>query len=83
MNRPGQDIPKLSLAAAVELRRIYCKHVEQTLPTRETRELLAGGFIAGHFAGEPERFVVEAVTPVGLAAIQQHEAAADVESVAI
>lgn len=68
------DVPKLSLSAAVELRRIYCKRIVETLPTRETRELVEGGFIAGRFVAEPERFVVEQVTPIGVAALETHEA---------
>lgn len=70
----AHDVPKLSLSAAVELRRIYCKHVVETLPTRETRELVEGGYIAGHFVDAPERFVVEQVTPIGVAALETHEA---------
>ena len=69
----GSDVPKLSLSAANELRRIYVKHVVETLPTPEARELLASGFIVGRFVEEPVRFVVEAVTPSGVAALETYE----------
>ena len=73
MGMMERDVPKLSLSAAVELRRIYCKRVSETMPTQETRELVAGGYIAGRFVEEPERFVVEQVTPIGVAALETHE----------
>lgn len=69
-----QDVPSLSLSAAVELRRIYCKRVGETMPTPETRELLDGGFIKGHLVAEPTRIVVEAVTARGVAALETREA---------
>jgi hypothetical protein len=69
-----RDVPKLSIAAAIELRRIYVKHVAETLPTPETKELVAGGYISGRYVSEPERFVVEAVTPIGKAALDTREA---------
>lgn len=76
----GNDhpVPSLSVPALHELRRIHCKHLLEVFASPETMELYERGCIAGRFAKSPgtERaasFIVEAVTPLGLAALQKHE----------
>lgn len=71
-------VPNLSVQALHELRRIHCKHLLEVFASPETRELFERGYIAGRFkaAAESERpasFIVEAVTPLGLAALQKYE----------
>lgn len=71
-------IPSLSVPALHELRRIYCKHLLEVFASPETQELYERGFVKGRFARAPgaERptsFIVEAVTPLGLAALQESE----------
>jgi hypothetical protein len=71
-------IPSLSAPALHELRRIYCKHLLEVFASPETQELYERGLVAGHFARAPgaERptsFIVEAVTPLGLATLQELE----------
>lgn len=70
--------PSLSVPALHELRRIYCKHLLEVFASPEMQELYERGFVKGRFAHAPgtERptsFIVEAVTPLGLAALQEHE----------
>lgn len=76
----GNDrpIPSLSVPALHELRRIHCKHLLEVFASPETQELYQHGCITGRFAKSPgteraESFIVEAVTPLGLATLQQHE----------
>jgi hypothetical protein len=71
-------IPSLSVPALQELRRIYCKHLLEVFASAETQELFERGCITGRFAQPPgdERptsFIVEAVTPLGVAALEQTE----------
>ena len=71
-------IQSLSVPELHELRRIYCKHLLQVFASPETHELFARGFIKGHFEQPPgtERptcFIVEAVTPLGIAALDDCE----------
>jgi hypothetical protein len=73
---PG--IPSLSTSALQELRRIYCKHLLEVFASAETQELYERGCIKGRFAQSPgaERptsFIVEAVTPVGIAVLEERE----------
>jgi hypothetical protein len=57
-----------------ELRRIYCKHLLEVFASPETQELYDLGCITGRYAGAERRgFIVEAVTSVGLAALDAHE----------
>jgi hypothetical protein len=72
------SIPSLSVPALQELRRIYCKHLLEVFASVETQELFDRGCITGRFAQPPgnERptsFIVEAVTPLGIAALEQRE----------
>ena len=76
----GNDhaIPSLSVPALHELRRIHCKHLLEVFASPETQELYERGFIQGRFAKHPgaeraESFIVEAVTPLGLAALEERE----------
>lgn len=72
-----QGIPRLSVPALQELRRIYVKHLLEVFASPETQELYERGCITGRFAqGEADRaksFFVDAVTPLGVAALEQHE----------
>lgn len=64
------------MPALHELRRIYCKHLLEVFATPETQELYERGCIKGTFttSGETARsFVVEAVTPIGVAALEARE----------
>ena len=76
----GNDppIPSLSVPAMHELRRIHSKHLLEVFASRETRELYDRGCITGRFApgADSERagsFIVDAVTPLGLAALHARE----------
>lgn len=71
-------IPSLSVPALHELRRIYCKHLLEVFATPETQELYDRGCITGTFTSAPsgeraQSFVVEGVTPVGIAALEARE----------
>jgi hypothetical protein len=71
-------IPSVSVPALQELRRIYCKHLLEVFASAETQELYDRGCISGRFASAPgtERsttFIVDAVTPVGLAVLDAVE----------
>ncbi len=75
-----QVIPSLSVPALHELRRIHVKHLLEVFASPETRELYERGCIAGRFAksadaDRPTSFIVEAVTPLGLAALNEHDRA--------
>jgi hypothetical protein len=74
----GQPIPSLSVPALQELRRIYCKHLLEVFASAETQELYDSGCIRGRFAAtsgseRPDSFIVEAVTPLGVAALEKVE----------
>lgn len=77
----GDDstIPSLSVPALHELRRIYCKHLLEVFATPETQELFERRCIAGTFTarqpgdGQLASFVVESVTPLGVAALEALE----------
>lgn len=74
----GKPIPSLSIPALQELRRIYCKHLLEVFASQETQELYDRGCITGRFAPSPgtERpttFIVDAVTPVGIAVLEERE----------
>jgi hypothetical protein len=71
-------IPRLSVPALHELRRIYCKHLLEVFASPETQELFTYGCIQGRYAQQPghERpssFIVESVTPLGVAALELGE----------
>jgi hypothetical protein len=69
-------IPRLSVHALHELRRIYCKHLLEVFATSETQELYERGCITGSYtapAEEPRSFVVEGVTPIGIAVLESVE----------
>jgi hypothetical protein len=73
---PG--IPSLSINAVHELRRIYCKHLLEVFASPETQELFERGCITGRFARSadserPQSFIVEQVTPLGVAVLEQLE----------
>ena len=75
-NEPG--IPSLSVNAVHELRRIYCKHLLEVFASPETQELFERGCITGRYAqaadsDRPESFIVEGVTPLGVAVLEQRE----------
>ena len=65
-------VPSLSKSALQELRRIYCKHLLEVFASEETQELYERGCIAGRF--DEKAFIVEAVTPVGRAVLEEHDA---------
>jgi hypothetical protein len=65
-------VPSLSTSALQELRRIYVKHLLEVFASPETQELYERGCITGRF--EQKTFVVEEVTPVGRAALDEHDA---------
>ncbi len=65
-------VPSLSTSALQELRRICVKHLLEVFATPETQELYDQGCIAGRF--DQKAFIVEAVTPVGRAALEAHDA---------
>ena len=69
-------VPRLSVSALQELRRIYCKHLLEVFASNETQELYERGCISGRFSdGEGRRaFIVEAVTPLGVAVLDGSEA---------
>jgi hypothetical protein len=76
----GNDhaIPSLSTPALHELRRIYTKHLLEVFASPETKELFERGCITGHYAKSPEAqhgdsFIVEAVTPLGVAVLEARE----------
>lgn len=59
-----------------ELRRIHCKHLLEVFATPETQELYDRGCIAGSFtlaADAAKSFVVEGVTPIGIAVLEAVE----------
>jgi hypothetical protein len=69
-------IPSLSVHALHELRRIYCKHLLEVFATSETQELYERGCITGTFTSADEQrpsFVVEGVTPIGIAVLESVE----------
>lgn len=71
-------VPSLSLPALQELRRIYCKHLLEVFASPETHELYERGCIQGRFAETNEAagsrsFIVESVTPLGVAALEERE----------
>lgn len=67
-------IPKLSTSALHELRRIYCKHLLEVFASPETQELYERGCITGRFAeAERKGFIVEGVTPLGVATLESYE----------
>lgn len=69
-------IPSLSVHALHELRRIHCKHLLEVFATPETQELYDRGCIAGSFrpGGDAAKsFVVEGVTPIGIAVLEAVE----------
>ena len=71
-----REVPHLSGPAFHELRRIYCKHLLEVFATAETVELYENGCIAGTFTSEAERarsFVVQSVTPLGVATLEARE----------
>jgi hypothetical protein len=73
-----QAIPSLSIPALHELRRIHCKHLLEVFASPETKELYERGCITGRYAASPggERvhsFIVEAVTPLGVAVLEARE----------
>ena len=73
-----RGIPSLSVPALQELRRIHCKHLLEVFASPETRELYERGCIAGRFARAPgsERptsFIVDSVTPAGIAVLEDVE----------
>ncbi len=75
-NDPG--IPSLSVNALHELRRIHCKHLLEVFASPETHELYDRGCITGRFAKAPDSdraqsFIVEGVTPLGVAVLEQRE----------
>ncbi|HUS30096.1 MAG TPA: hypothetical protein VMZ53_16430 [Kofleriaceae bacterium] len=69
-------VPSLSVSALQELRRIYCKHLLEVFASSETQELYERGCISGRFAeGDGRRaFIVEEVTPLGVAVLDKLEA---------
>ena len=72
------SIPSLSVPALQELRRIYCKHLLEVFASAETRELCDRGCIVGRFAQSdgaerPTSFIIDAVTPVGVAVLERVE----------
>lgn len=59
-----------------ELRRIHCKHLIEVFATAETQELYERGCIAGSFkpaSDAAKSFVVEGVTPIGIAVLEAVE----------
>jgi hypothetical protein len=74
----GQSIPSLSVPALQELRRIYCKHLLEVFASPETQELYEHGCISGRFEQAPgseraDSFIVERVTPLGVAVLEHVE----------
>lgn len=70
------SIPSLSIPALHELRRIHCKHLLEVFATAETVELYERGCIEGTFtspAQEARSFMVQAVTPLGIATLEARE----------
>ena len=72
------SIPSLSVPALHELRRIYCKHLLEVFASPETQELYDRGCIAGRFAqapgaSRPDSFIIEGVTPLGVAVLENVE----------
>jgi hypothetical protein len=77
-----RSIPSLSVPAFQELRRIYCKHLLEVFASAETQELYERGCITGHFAqptgqDRPTSFIVETVTPLGIAVLDERESASE------
>jgi hypothetical protein len=67
-------IPSLSITALHELRRIHCKHLLEVFATPETLELYERGCIRGTFTAQGERrFLVDAITADGLAALEARD----------
>jgi hypothetical protein len=74
----GHSTPTLSVGALQELRRIYVKHLLEVFASPETQELYERGCISGRFATAPgaERpasFIVDRVTPLGVAVLEHVE----------
>lgn len=72
-----RPVSSLSVPAMHELRRIYCKHLLEVFASPETKELYERGYIKGRFAAadaeRPTSFIVEAVTPAGVAVLEDSE----------
>lgn len=74
----GRSTPSLSVGALQELRRIYVKHLLEVFASAETQELYERGCITGRFASapgadRPASFIVERVTPLGVAVLDDVE----------
>ncbi len=72
----NDSIPSLSVPALHELRRIHCKHLLEVFASPETVELYERGCIEGSFtssAQDARSFVVQSVTPLGIAALEARE----------
>jgi len=72
------SIPRLSVPALQELRRIYCKHLLEVFASEESQELYERGCITGRFSKSPDNerptsFIVDSVTPLGVAALELPE----------
>jgi hypothetical protein len=72
------EIPSVSVPALQELRRIYVKHLIEVFASPETQELIDRGCIAGRLAPAPDpdraaSFIVEQVTPLGVAVLERAE----------
>ncbi len=70
------SIPSLSVPALHELRRIHCKHLLEVFASAETVELYERGCIEGTFTSttpDSRSFVVQAVTPLGIATLEARE----------
>jgi hypothetical protein len=66
-----QGIPRLSVPALQELRRIYVKHLLEVFASPETQELYDRGCITGRSSAKS--FIVDSVTPLGVAVLEEHE----------
>ena len=64
-------VPRLSVSALQELRRIYTKHLLEVFASKETQELYEQGCISGRVS--ERAFIVEAVTPLGVAVLDGSE----------
>ena len=72
------SIPRLSVPALQELRRIYVKHLLEVFASPETQELYERGCIVGRLAPAEEAdraasFIVDRVTPLGVAVLERSE----------
>jgi hypothetical protein len=68
-----QRIPSLSVPALHELRRIYTKHLLEVFATPEIVELYERGCVKGHNDPQHHSFVIDAVTPLGVATLEARE----------